>query len=271
MKIINKFNLSELSYIHIGPVVKLIVIEHINDFINIGDDYKILGNASNILFKEKQYDTQFVRLNINDELKIIDPDNCIVEIPAGMSIKKAINILSGMNIGGLEEFYPIPGTIGGMLFMNAGTPDKSISDNLVRINTINDSFEKKHFKFEYRYSGINETIISAVFKLKKTKYEKIRRNIRNAIEKREVSQPVYSKSLGSVFKNPPGKKAWELIEKAGFRGKCINGICVSKKHSNFIVNDDNGKADDFLALSESIIKTVKKTLKTKLEYEIEIF
>lgn len=271
MKIIKNFDLSTLSYIGIGPVIdKMHIIQTKSDFRKLPEGTKILGNASNILFTDNALNVNFARLSSDDSITIIDINDAIVKLPGGMSIKTAINALAEKNICGLENLYPIPGTVGGMLRMNAGADNMHISDNVTEIYTDKGLIKRSDIDFSYRHSSITDTILYAVFKLRKGKCRDIREKTAEIMEKRNDAQPMFSKSLGSVYKNPEGFMAWELIDKAGYRGKCINDICVSSKHCNFIINRNGGKAEDFLMLTEQIEKCVYEEYGITLEKEIEV-
>lgn len=271
MRIIRNFDLASLSYIAIGPVVeKIYIVNTRSDIANLPDNTKVLGNASNILFTDNAVDMNFCRLSSDDSIAILDTDKSIVRIPGGMSIKTAVNALAEKNICGLEHLYPIPGTIGGMIRMNAGADNMSISDSLTEIYTCKGRIKREEIVFDYRKSSISDIVLYAVFKLNRGDCRNIRKNIFEIMEKRNSAQPMFSKSLGSVYKNPPGHSAWELIDKIGYRDKCINDICVSSKHCNFIINRNGGKAVDFLMLTEQIEKNVFDAFGIRLEKEIEI-
>lgn len=271
MKIIRNFDLSGLSYIGIGPVIeRLYVISTKADIAALPENTKILGNASNILFTKNSLNINFCRLSTDDSVRVMDLSNTVVKIPGSMSIKTAVNALAERDICGLESLYPIPGTIGGMLKMNAGAENMHISDNVSEIHTDRGVLRKKDAGFSYRHSEIEGIILHAVFNLDRDDCRNIRNRINEKMEKRRDMQPMFSKSLGSVYKNPPGKKAWEIIARAGFRGKCQKGICVSEKHANFFINKNGGTAEDFLELAKQIEKKVYDDFGIKLEKEIEV-
>jgi len=205
-------------------------------------------------------------------VRIIDKKNFIVEVGAGCLINEVVQELTEAGIGGLEEFFGIPGTIGGMIFLNAGAHGASISDKLIKVDLLRKGeILKKNINFGYRFSDIDDFVLSATFALERSNPDKTKKCIDELYKRRKKVQPLNKKSLGCVFKNPsPETPAWKLITDSGFSGKCERGICVSKKHSNFIVNENKGNAEDFITLSQEIIRTVYMQEKIKLEYEIEI-
>jgi UDP-N-acetylmuramate dehydrogenase len=91
------------------------------------------------------------------------------------------------------------------------------------------------------------------------------------LRRRKETQPLEMPSAGSCFRNPEGTFAWKLIDGIGYRGKKVNGICVSEKHSNFIVNEGGGTAEDYLGVAYQIIDKVKEKYGIKLVMEVEKF
>jgi len=183
-----------------------------------------------------------------------------------------LGFLADQGLSGLEEIVGIPGSMGGILFMNAGANGKSISDVLLEFDTVEKkSVNKDECQFSYRHSGIESPIEFMTFRFKKSNFLNVKAKMSEFLKKRNSAQPSDMPSLGCVFKNPsPDNPAWKLIDSVGMRSKCINDLCVSSKHSNFIVNTGKGKAKDFLYLSEEIKKRVKEKYNINLEYEIEI-
>ena len=274
MKKIENYNLKSLSTIGIGPIsTQMMIIENERDLDYISEDSKIIGNASNILFSHNSYNNTFIRLQGDfSQYTIIDKTNAIVKIGAGVNINNLIIELSKQNIGGLEFLYGIPATIGGIIKNNAGAFGKNIFEFINTIYTNKGIIHKKDFHYEYRKSNIDGIILYAELKLIKKDNSIINSAIEGYINNRRSTQPYKEKSLGSVFKNPAKKiYAGQLIEEAGYKGKCRNGICVSSKHANFIVNKDDGKANDFIEIAEEIKNNIYNNKSITLEYEIEFF
>lgn len=278
MKIIADCDLAKLSYIGIGPVIdRLFVAENENDILEISggseSEVKVIGNLSNILFAASYYECTFMKLSGDfNRVSVTDEKSATVEIGAGCLMNNAITELSDAGIGGLEELFGIPGTAGGMLFMNAGANGASISDRLLSVTLLKrGEVKKSNINFKYRETDIDDTILSAKFNLVKRSRKEIKENIDRYYRQRQSTQPIDKKSLGCVFKNPgPENPAWQLISRNGFSGRCEDGICVSSKHANFIINEDRGGAHDFIKLSQEIVRNIYMKEKIKLEYEIEI-
>jgi UDP-N-acetylmuramate dehydrogenase len=179
-------------------------------------------------------------------------------------------------VAGLEFLRGIPGTIGGALKMNAGCYGREIKDVFVEATAI-DGEGGKHvldaagMGFVYRKSSIpNDFIfVEAVFEGSKDDPAAIRARMKALMAERESAQPVNSRTGGSTFKNPPGRKAWQLIEEAGCRGLTHGGAQVSEKHCNFLINTGEASAADIEALGEEVRARVKEKFGIELEWEIK--
>ncbi|HEY1836505.1 MAG: UDP-N-acetylmuramate dehydrogenase [Rhizomicrobium sp.] len=178
-------------------------------------------------------------------------------------------------IAGLEFLRGIPGTIGGALRMNAGCYGKEIKDIFVEATAI-DGNGNKHtlsatdMQFVYRKSGVPDDFIfvEAVFEGERGDADEIRARMNTLVAQRESTQPVKSKTGGSTFKNPPGHKAWQLIDEAGCRGLTRGGAQVSEKHCNFLINLGDATAADIEGLGEDVRARVKAKSGVTLEWEI---
>ncbi|MDD3803373.1 MAG: UDP-N-acetylmuramate dehydrogenase [bacterium] len=273
MKTIKDFSLRNASYIKIGGESLVLFAENHDDLKEAFSmkNPKILGAMSNILFAAQAYDSTFISLSGDFEtIELISQTE--VRAGAGVRLSSLLSFLKKNLLSGFEELAGIPGSLGGMLFMNAGANGKCISDNLTEFEALFSGAVKKKDKiFSYRHSSINEPIEFLTFEFEKSSKEIIEEKTKNILERRKLSQPLDKFSLGSVFKNPSSEHpAWKLIKEAGMSGKCVNSVCVSTKHANFIINEGDGTGEDFLTLSETVREKVNEKFKIKLEYEIEI-
>ena len=179
-------------------------------------------------------------------------------------------------IGGLEFLRGVPGTIGGALRMNAGCYGREIKDIFVEATAI-DGQGNKHvlnaadMGFVYRKSAVPDDLIfvEAVFEGEMGDPNAIKARMNTLVEQRENAQPVKSKTGGSTFKNPPGYKAWELIDQAGCRGLTHGAAQVSEKHCNFLINTGDATAADIEGLGEDVRARVKEKFGVVLEWEIK--
>jgi UDP-N-acetylmuramate dehydrogenase len=179
-------------------------------------------------------------------------------------------------IGGLEFLRGVPGTIGGALRMNAGCYGREIKDILVEATAITGKGEKITLRlsdmgFSYRKSAVSDDVIfvEAVFEGVKGDAVEIKSRMNALVERRESTQPVKSKTGGSTFKNPPGHKAWELIDQSGCRGLMRGAAQVSEKHCNFLINTGDAIAADIEGLGEDVRARVKAKFGVELEWEIK--
>jgi UDP-N-acetylmuramate dehydrogenase len=179
-------------------------------------------------------------------------------------------------IGGLEFLRGVPGTIGGALRMNAGCYGREIKDVFVETTAITGNGEKviltaADMGFVYRKSTAPEDLIfvEAVFEGEMGDAAEIKARMNALVEQRESTQPVKSKTGGSTFKNPPGHKAWEMIDQSGCRGLMRGAAQVSEKHCNFLINTGEATAADIEGLGEDVRTRVKAKFGIELEWEIK--
>lgn len=179
-------------------------------------------------------------------------------------------------IAGLEFLRGIPGMIGGALRMNAGCYGREIKDILVEATAIDGKgnivkLSPSDMAFTYRKSAAPEdfVFIEAVLEGTNGKPDEIRARMNKLVVEREASQPVKTKTGGSTFKNPPNRKAWQLIDDAGCRGLKRGDAQVSEKHCNFLINTADAKAADIEALGEDVRTRVKAKSGVILEWEIK--
>jgi UDP-N-acetylmuramate dehydrogenase len=190
--------------------------------------------------------------------------------------KRVAETAAAADIGGMEFFFGIPGTIGGALRMNAGANGSETRDVLVEATGIGRDgtrhvFSNADMKFVYRNSGVDPAIIftSARFRGAITAPEAIRARMNEVQNHRETAQPIREKTGGSTFKNPPGHSAWKLIDAAGCRGLRVGGAQVSEMHCNFLINTGDATGHDIENLGETVRARVKDNSGIELHWEIK--
>jgi len=166
-----------------------------------------------------------------------------LEIGAATKSAKIYNFAKQNNIAGLEFLKNIPGTLGGLIKMNAGLLKFSISDNLTHVRLARGWVGKDEISFSYRHSGIDEAILGAKFKLQSG----FDASISDAISAKRANQPKGA-SFGSCFVNPEGHFAGALIEAVGLKGYAIGGAKFSEEHANFLINFNHASFEDATAL-----------------------
>jgi UDP-N-acetylmuramate dehydrogenase len=190
--------------------------------------------------------------------------------------KRVAETAAAANIGGLEFYFGIPGSIGGALRMNAGANGGETKDVLVEARGITRAGEKVTFsnadmQFVYRGNGVDPSIVftSALFRGAITDADTIRARMNEVQNHRETAQPIREKTGGSTFKNPPGHSAWKLIDAAGCRGLRVGGAQVSEMHCNFLINTGDATAHDIETLGETVRTRVKDHSGIELQWEIK--
>ncbi|MBV8797575.1 MAG: UDP-N-acetylmuramate dehydrogenase, partial [Hyphomicrobiales bacterium] len=179
-------------------------------------------------------------------------------------------------LDGLAFLRGVPGSIGGALVMNAGAHGGEIKDVLVEAHGLDRTGAKRVFSnaelgFSYRHSAAPDDVVftGATFQGRPGAPKAIEAEMERITRAREASQPIREKTGGSTFKNPPGLKAWELIDKAGCRGLSLGGAQVSTMHCNFLINLGSATAADLEALGEEVKRRVLETSGVALEWEIK--
>ena len=203
-------------------------------------------------------------------------DGDIVSAGAAALDKRVAEAAAAADIGGLEFFFGIPGTIGGALRMNAGANGAETKDALIDAVGIGRDGTKHTYgnadmKFSYRANGVDASIVftSARFRGSLAAADAIRARMNEVQNHRESAQPIREKTGGSTFKNPPGQSAWKLIDAAGCRGLRIGGAQVSEMHCNFLINTGDATGHDIETLGETVRARVKETSGIELHWEIK--
>jgi UDP-N-acetylmuramate dehydrogenase len=234
----------------------------------------VIGVGSNLLVRDGGIPGVVVRLpGVFGKASV---EGMRVRVGAAALDAAVARVAADAGVAGLEFLRGIPGTIGGALRMNAGCYGKEIKDIFVEATAIDGKGNKHTLKtadmqFVYRKSGVPQDFIfvEAVFEGERGDADEIRARMNTLVEQRESTQPVKSKTGGSTFKNPPGHKAWQLIDEAGCRGLTRGGAQVSEKHCNFLINLGDATAADIEGLGEDVRTRVKEKSGVTLEWEIK--
>lgn len=227
----------------------------------------ILGRGSNLIISDGLKKITALSLKMLNKVTCFKDE---IYTQAGATAKNLLDVALKNSLTGFEFLHRIPGSVGGLIKMNAGAFGQQISDTLTCCSVLNDGVVKEvKPNFGYRTSDLSGIAISAKFKLKRSKSEDIANRIKSNCLKRVSTQPS-NPSCGSVFKNPPFASAGKIIEESGFKGFRIGGAEVSDKHCNFIINKGGATADDFLQIVDKIEKTVYYKYGIRLEREFKL-
>lgn len=236
----------------------------------------VIGAGSNILISDKGVGGIVLRLRSPYFRKLIFNGEHL-EAGSGVMLSQLLNATQKQGLSGLEFLAGIPGTVAGALIMNAGIPGETIGDLVEEVWVMDYNgniklLKKQVLKFGYRTSNLSKYIIlNAHLRLVKKAKLAIKNKIAEYLNYRRMNQDISKPSAGCIFKNPKGTQAGRLIDLCGLKGKRIGGACISKRHGNFILNQDKATAGDVLKLMDLIIKRVKRKFNITLEPEIKIW
>ncbi len=241
--------------------------------------YIVIGNGSNLLFKDKGFDGVVVVIGhgisgFTFEEGVNGPS---VTTGAGLSISALVSRCSDQGLGGLEFLAWIPGTVGGAVAMNAGAFGHETGQAVSEVHVLSPEgnlvvYRKSSLSFGYRCSNImpGNVIARVVFHVTRAGHAEVADAVAQYGRLRKENQPLWMRSAGSVFKNPPGYYAGALIEAAGLKGERIGGAMISGVHGNFIVNTGGAGSDDVLRLVEIARRKVYESAGIELELEIRV-
>ena len=279
--VLENISLKDYNTFKINSLVKdLIIVNDENKLVELIknlDQYFIIGNGSNIILYNDHYDYPFIKLDFKD-IKVFD-DNTVYVGAAVLPIV-LIHELYKYGLGGLEWASGIPGTMGGIVYGNAGAYNEEIKDFIKSIKVLDkETYEISEMgveeaRFSYRDSIFKENkkyiILGVTLLLKEINIESSKELIQDRLNRRLASQPLEYPSAGSVFRNPQNDFAGRLIEDNGFKGYHVNDAYVSEKHANFIVNKGNATGYDIINLINDIKAKVKSENNVDLILEQEI-
>lgn len=231
-----------------------------------------IGQGSNLLVADGGIRGGVVRLR--GEFEDIRFDGDTVHVGAGVLLPRLSRQAAERGLTGAEPLCGIPGTLGGGLRTNAGTPEGDLGTLVQTVELMDDrgavrEVPREELSFRYRHADLGgRWALAATLKLRPGGRNDILSSVDKQLARRAERQPLGTKNCGSVFKNPPGDFAARLIETAGLKGHRLGGARVSPKHANFIENVDNASADDVRRLIALIQDAVRDRFGTQLELEV---
>lgn len=234
-----------------------------------------LGLGSNMIVRDAGVPGVVVRLG-KPFSRIEKVDDVTLRCGGGASGILVSSTARDAGIAGMEFLRGIPGTVGGFVRMNGGAYGREVQDILVeariamRDGTI-ETLPLEKLGYTYRHSDLPEgaVVVEATFRGSRGKPEAIGAEMDAIARAREESQPLRSRTGGSTFKNPPGHKAWVLVDAAGCRGLTMGDAQVSEKHCNFLLNLGSATSADIEALGEEVRRRVLENSGITLEWEIQ--
>ncbi len=238
----------------------------------------IIGAGSNLLISDEGLEGLVI---CTRHLRGIEFDEQTgkVTAAAGEPVARLAMQVAGHGWAGFEWAVGIPGTVGGLVVMNAGAQGGCAADCVVEVQTVTLTGETKliypkDLDFSYRTSALQESpylVTGAIFKFQTGgKPEEIAADTEAKLKARHTTQPYHLPNCGSVFRNPLPQFAAKLIQDAGLKGYQIGNAQISELHANFIVNLGNAKAQDIFSLIEHIKTVISDRYGVVLETEVKM-
>ena len=284
--IIFQESLSKYSWFNLGGPAKIMFkpesVEQLTNFlkyINKSNDsikIKCLGAGSNTLIRDGGFNGVIIKLSSKFSYINILEEN-VLEVGAGTLDKTLSRYAAENSIVNFEFLSCIPGSVGGAIIMNSGCYGDEISNIFISLKAIDYNgnireIKNDEIKFVYRGTNLPENLIILSVKLYASKGDKnlIKEKISNYSQKKKESQPSQIKTCGSTFKNPKNKKAWELIKNSNGNLLSFGKASISKKHSNFFVNEGGASSNDIEKLIYFVRQNVFEKYKINLDLELKI-
>jgi UDP-N-acetylmuramate dehydrogenase len=273
--------LAELTWFRVGgPAQVLFMPEDENDLAyflkNLPAEIPVIvvGLGSNLIVRDGGVAGVVIRLGRG--FNEVTVEGRRVRAGAAVPDVKVARAAQEAGLAGLAFYRGIPGGIGGALRMNGGAYGRETRDTLIEARGVDRSgnirvYCNADLHYTYRHCGAPEDVIftQAVFQGEPGDRDTIAAEMDKITESREATQPIKSRTGGSTFKNPPGHKAWQLIDAAGCRGLVVGDAQVSEMHCNFLINRGQATAHDIETLGETVRKRVNETSGVTLEWEIK--
>jgi UDP-N-acetylmuramate dehydrogenase len=269
-----------------GSVPALISINSMEKLINaartlwdLSVPFTVLGSGSNVLVSDKGLDRVILHNRANDLRIDAEAESPSITADSGVILGTIARQSALRGLSGMEWAAPVPGTVGGAVYGNAGAHDGDMASSLKMATILHaekgiEDWPVEKLAYEYRSSILKReklpvVVLSAIFNVVRTSRDEAWSKISSYQAHRKETQPPGA-SMGSTFKNPPGDFAGRLIEAAGLKGHRIGQAMISPLHANFIINLEGATAEDIHALMSLAQETVKEKFGVSLEPEIEL-
>ncbi len=278
-KLQEKVSLASMTWLKVGGAADILFSpEDEEDLGNFLKDQRnpiqlVMGAGSNLLIRDGGISGTVVKLGRG--FREFSIEGSEIEVGAALPDRIISERCQQAGISGFEFLYTIPGALGGGLRMNAGCYGGEIADRLIWARVMDPQGTIHHLSpqemgYKYRGCGIPQGWIFLKARLRGSHGDvtSIARTMAQFAQQREATQPLYVKTGGSTFANPPGYKAWQLIDQAGFRGKFLNEAQFSPLHCNFLINHGKASAKDLEDLGEAAKAAVFQQTGIHLSWEI---
>jgi UDP-N-acetylmuramate dehydrogenase len=274
-------SLAELTWFRVGGPAQVLFMPDDEDDLayflaNLPSDIPttVVGLGSNLIVRDAGVAGVVIRLGRG--FGDVGVEGLNLRAGAAVPDVKVARAAQEAGLSGLSFLRGIPGSIGGALRMNGGAYGREIKDALLEGRAVDRSgkvhrLSNAEMGFAYRHCGAPEHFIFTQATLRGDRGDPavIAAEMDKITEAREATQPVRSRTGGSTFKNPPGRKAWQLIDAAGCRGLRVGDAQVSEMHTNFLINLGKATAADIETLGETVRQRVNENSGVALEWEIK--
>lgn len=265
-----------------GPARLMATIDHLEELerliqsgLTTETEILVLGRGSNLVVADAGFDGLVVKLS--GEFMNVTVGDLDVTAGGAVPLPRLARTAVDAGVLGLEFFVGVPGSVGGAVRQNAGCFGVETTDRLVTARIVNlvsgvqRSANSADLELSYRHSNLSahDLVVDATFVGKAGDREKGRELMREITRWRRDHQPGGTLNAGSVFKNPPGKAAGQLIDELGLKGTSVGDVSVSTKHANFFVAGPDATSDDIYRLVTRVKDAVFEMCGTKLEPEIQ--
>ena len=277
---IHDFPLRKLNTFQIeGAISNYYLLESIDDakaFRKAHNEFVVLGKGSNSIVHHSVLTKAVVQVSA-DIVPMRYTDNSI-HLSAGTTVQQLLRYSTDLGVSGFEFMAGVPATLWGMVAMNFGCWNKEMADMILYVEYINEKGElcrldKAGCNFSYRSSIFQEKsliIVSVNCAVTKGNPADIKAAIKSIVSDRSAKQPLRAKTFGSVFMNPDGQYAAQLIESIGLKGFEKNGVKVSSQHANFFENTGSATYESVVDMIEMIQEKVKDAYNVSLVPEVKL-
>ena len=274
--------LAELTWFRVGGAAQLLFMPEDEDDLSyflahLPSEIPVtsIGLGSNLIVRDAGVPGVVIRLGRGFNTVEVEPGSRLRTGTAVPDVKVA-RAAQEAAIAGLAFYRGIPGAIGGALRMNGGAYGRETKDVLIEARGVDRAghvrvWSNADLHYTYRHCGAPDDVIftQALYQGSPGDAATIEQEMEKITQSREATQPIKSRTGGSTFKNPPGNKAWQLIDAAGCRGLQIGGAQVSPMHCNFLINLGGATAADIETLGETVRQRVQANSGILLEWEIK--
>ena len=249
---------SKFSSIKVGTAIEVLMLEREDNILN---DRLIIGHANNLLVSL----TPPPLMMLSKDFSFMELEEDILTVGCATPTGKLLSFAKKNNLAEFEFISKLPGSIGGMLAMNAGVKSYEIFNILDSIKIDGNWVEKKDIEYGYRFANLNGVATEVRFTVKRG----FSKELLDELVSLRSNQPK-TPSAGSAFKNPKGDYAGRLIEEVGLKGISKGDMQWSEVHANFLVNHGKGTFEEAKYLIDLAKEMVLKEFGIELKEEIQI-